>query len=146
MTSFFARFRNRDGAGKKSKRGDANDANQQPQARRWDDASARTSVEPEEVQELIKRCTEELKSRCTYSRIYIKRRSRPLSTPGRRLSPRAGYAVSNAWTHLLQLWATPSYSCPSDLHPTRALSGLSYATSSIHPSKFAARRLPRSCA
>jgi hypothetical protein len=63
MTNFFSRLRGRDG--KKSKRGDANDAADMPKVKRWDDASTRTSVDPEEVQELIKRCTEELKSRGT---------------------------------------------------------------------------------
>lgn len=64
MPSFFSRFKNRDG-GKKAKHGNADDlANQQP-VKRWEDASLRTSVEPEEIQELIRRCTEELKSRGT---------------------------------------------------------------------------------
>ncbi|SPO02273.1 related to morphogenesis-related protein MSB1 [Cephalotrichum gorgonifer] len=60
MAGFFSRFRSRDG--KKSKKGESTDAGEAaPQ--RWADASARTSVEPEEIQELIRRCTEELKSR-----------------------------------------------------------------------------------
>lgn len=65
MPSFFSRFRNRDG-GKKAKNGNADDLAGQQTAKRWEDASLRTSVEPEEIQELIKRCTEELKSRGTY--------------------------------------------------------------------------------
>lgn len=69
MPSFFSRFKNRDG-GKKAKNGNADEfADQQP-AKRWEDASLRTSVEPEEIQELIRRCTEELKSRGTLDADY----------------------------------------------------------------------------
>ena len=69
MPSFFSRLRNRDG-GKKAKNGNQDDLANQLPAKRWDDASLRTSVEPEEIQELIKRCTEELKSRGTYDPAY----------------------------------------------------------------------------
>lgn len=61
MPSFFSRFRGRDG-GKKSKNGHQDDLDKAP-AKRWEDDSMRTYVEPEEIQELIRRCTEELKSR-----------------------------------------------------------------------------------
>ncbi|POS80790.1 hypothetical protein DHEL01_v200801 [Diaporthe helianthi] len=57
----FTRRKGKDG---KSKKKGANDeADQQPAKPRWTDAWARTSVEPEEVHELVKRCTEEMKSR-----------------------------------------------------------------------------------
>jgi hypothetical protein len=57
----FTRRKGKDG---KSKKKGANDeADQQPAKPRWTDAWARTSVEPEEVHELVKRCTEEIKSR-----------------------------------------------------------------------------------
>jgi hypothetical protein len=66
MPGLFSRLRgNRDGAPKvKSKKG-ANNlfAEQQPAKARWDDAFTRTTVEPEEIHELVKRCTEELKAR-----------------------------------------------------------------------------------
>ena len=57
----FTRRKGKDG---KSKKKGANDeVDQQPAKPRWTDAWARTSVEPEEVHELVKRCTEEIKSR-----------------------------------------------------------------------------------
>lgn len=50
--------------GKSKKKGANGDAyDQQPQQPQWTDAWARTSVEPEEVHELVKRCTEEIKNR-----------------------------------------------------------------------------------
>lgn len=61
----FTRRKGKDG---KSKKKGANDeADQQPAKPRWTDAWARNSVEPEEVHELVKRCTEEIKSRGTPS-------------------------------------------------------------------------------
>ncbi|KAI0839095.1 DUF1708-domain-containing protein [Hypoxylon sp. FL0890] len=65
MPSLFARIRGKDGPRLKSKKNaNLNDlAHQLPNKPRWDDAYTRTTVEPEEVQELIKRCTDELKSR-----------------------------------------------------------------------------------
>jgi hypothetical protein len=66
MVGFFARLKGRDGPNKiKSKKHGHLDqlANQKPQKPRWDDAWTRTTVEPEEVQDLIRRCTEELKAR-----------------------------------------------------------------------------------
>lgn len=59
----FSRRKGKDG---KSKKKGANDElDQQPAKPKWTDAWARTSVEPEEVHELVKRCTEEIKSRGT---------------------------------------------------------------------------------
>ena len=69
MPSFFSRFKNRDG-GKKAKNGNADNLADQQTAKRWEDASLRTSVEPEEIQELIRRCTGELKSRGTFDTAY----------------------------------------------------------------------------
>ncbi|KAI8624073.1 DUF1708-domain-containing protein [Xylariaceae sp. FL1651] len=66
MPSLFSRIRGRDGQGKfrSKKNGNADSLNHQlPSKPRWEDAYARTSVEPEEVQDLIHRCTEALKSR-----------------------------------------------------------------------------------
>ncbi|GAB1310843.1 hypothetical protein MFIFM68171_01053 [Madurella fahalii] len=60
MPGIFSRLKGRD----KSKKGQLDElANQQPQKPRWDDAWTRKTVEPEEVQELIRFCTEELKAR-----------------------------------------------------------------------------------
>ncbi|KAK8103824.1 uncharacterized protein PG998_010857 [Apiospora kogelbergensis] len=66
MPGLFSRIRGKDGQGKtKSKKGaNADDlAHQLPQKPQWDDAYTRTSVDPEEVGELIHACTEELKAR-----------------------------------------------------------------------------------
>ncbi|KAL2270204.1 hypothetical protein VTJ83DRAFT_2388 [Remersonia thermophila] len=62
MPSLFSRLKGKDG--KKSKKNALDDLiDQQPTKPRWEDAYARKSVEPEEVQELIRLGTEELKSR-----------------------------------------------------------------------------------
>ncbi|KAK4128899.1 hypothetical protein N657DRAFT_45289 [Parathielavia appendiculata] len=62
MPGLFSRLK---GNGKlKSKKGALDQlANQQPQKPRWDDAWTRKTIEPDEVQELIRFCTEELKAR-----------------------------------------------------------------------------------
>ncbi|KAF5721290.1 morphogenesis-related MSB1 [Fusarium mundagurra] len=61
MAGLFSRLKGKDG---KSKKKGANDSTQQlPQKPQWTDAWARTYVEPEEVHELIRCCTEELKAR-----------------------------------------------------------------------------------
>ncbi len=63
-------MRSRDGPGRHKSKKNANlDALQLSNKPRWADAYTRTSVEPEEVQELIRRGTEELKARgmsCSY--------------------------------------------------------------------------------
>jgi len=64
---FFSRSKGKDGATKvKSKKGAAQPTNETPPQPRWEDAWTRTSVEPEEVQELLRGCTLELKSRGMY--------------------------------------------------------------------------------
>ncbi|KAK4105389.1 hypothetical protein N658DRAFT_482892 [Parathielavia hyrcaniae] len=62
MPGLFSRLK---GNGKlKSKKGALDQlANQQPKKPRWDDAWTRKTIEPDEVQELIRFCTEELKAR-----------------------------------------------------------------------------------
>lgn len=63
MAGLFSRLKGKDG---KSKKKGANDSeNEQPTKPQWTDAWARTTVEPEEVHELIRCCTEELKARGT---------------------------------------------------------------------------------
>jgi hypothetical protein len=70
MPGLFAKvFRGRDGAGtSKSKRNASQlDVNKAPaKPTRWDDAWTRKSVDPEEVQELLRGCTAEIKSRGAY--------------------------------------------------------------------------------
>jgi hypothetical protein len=63
MPSLFSRIRGKDGKLKSKKNGHADSTPQLPSKPRWDDAYARTSVDPEEVQDLIHRCTVELKAR-----------------------------------------------------------------------------------
>ncbi|KAI8688790.1 DUF1708 domain-containing protein [Fusarium keratoplasticum] len=61
MAGLFARLKGKDS---KSKKKAANDlASSLPPKPQWTDAYARTSVEPEEVHELIRCCTQELKAR-----------------------------------------------------------------------------------
>ncbi|KAK4227480.1 hypothetical protein QBC38DRAFT_189134 [Podospora fimiseda] len=61
MPSLFSRLTGKDG--KKSKKGQLDDLANLPQKPRWDDAWARTNVDPEEVDELIHYCSAELKAR-----------------------------------------------------------------------------------
>jgi hypothetical protein len=66
MPSFFSRLKGKDGPAKvsKSKKGTPqNTFNDPPPKPRWEDAWTRKTVEPEEVQELLRGCTLELKSR-----------------------------------------------------------------------------------
>ena len=66
MPGLFSRLRGRDGATKvKSKKNSQFDdlTEKAPAQKRWDDASSRKTVDPEEIQELVKRCTEEIKAR-----------------------------------------------------------------------------------
>lgn len=65
MPSLFSRIRGKDGSKLKSKKNsNLNDLTHQLSNKpRWEDAYTRTNIEPEEVQELIKICTEELKAR-----------------------------------------------------------------------------------
>jgi hypothetical protein len=66
MPSLFSRLKGKDGSGKiRSKKNAHLDqlADQLPPKPKWEDAWTRKTVEPEEVQELITRCTEELKAR-----------------------------------------------------------------------------------
>ncbi|PQE20349.1 hypothetical protein CJF30_00001656 [Rutstroemia sp. NJR-2017a BBW] len=65
MPSFFSRLKGKDGPTKASKKkGGLEDlTNEGPTKPTWTDAWTRTSVEPEEIQELVRGCTVELKSR-----------------------------------------------------------------------------------
>ncbi|KAH6609280.1 hypothetical protein Trco_002626 [Trichoderma cornu-damae] len=60
MPGLFSRLK-KDGKSKKNGLDDATDL--LPQKQTWDDAWTRTTVEPEEIRELLRGCTEELKSR-----------------------------------------------------------------------------------
>lgn len=65
MPSFFSRLKGKDGPTKASKKkGGLDDLSDQAPAKpTWTDAWTRTTVEPEEIQELVRGCTVELKSR-----------------------------------------------------------------------------------
>ncbi|KAA8575004.1 hypothetical protein MFRU_002g03640 [Monilinia fructicola] len=65
MPSFFSRLKGKDGPTKASKKkGGLDDLTDQlPAKPTWTDAWTRTTVEPEEIQELVRGCTVELKSR-----------------------------------------------------------------------------------
>ncbi|KAI1267528.1 DUF1708-domain-containing protein [Xylariaceae sp. FL1019] len=64
MPSLFSRIRGKDGKPKSKKNGNLESLNHQlPNKKRWDDGYARTSIDPEEVQDLVRKCTEELKAR-----------------------------------------------------------------------------------
>lgn len=65
MPSLFSRLKGKDGATKKKKGANFDAADHLPAKPRWDDAYTRKTVEPEEIQDLIRRCTEELKARGT---------------------------------------------------------------------------------
>ncbi|KAL0935317.1 morphogenesis protein [Colletotrichum truncatum] len=63
MPSLFSRLKGKDGPTKKKKGANLDAADQLPAKPRWDDAYTRKTVEAEEIQDLIRRCTEELKAR-----------------------------------------------------------------------------------
>ncbi|KAI1761771.1 DUF1708-domain-containing protein [Hypoxylon sp. FL1150] len=64
MPSLFSRIRGKDSSKKSKKNGHLDDLTHQlPNKSRWEDAYTRTSVDPEEIQELVGRCTGELKAR-----------------------------------------------------------------------------------
>lgn len=66
MPSFFSRKKDKAPKSKKNALYQADNTDDQaPQPQRWEDAWTRKSVEPEEVQELIRGCTVELKTRGT---------------------------------------------------------------------------------
>lgn len=63
MPGLFSRLKGKDGS-KSKRKGSANDlADALPAQPKWEDAWTRKTVEPEEIHELIRCCTEELKSR-----------------------------------------------------------------------------------
>lgn len=64
MPSFFSRLKGKDGPSKVSKKKALQENTQAPPPQpQWEDAWTRKTVEPEEVQELLRGCTLELKSR-----------------------------------------------------------------------------------
>jgi hypothetical protein len=62
MAGFFSRLKGKDGS-KGRKKGANDPANQADAKPKWDDAWTRKTVEPEEIHELVRCCTIELKAR-----------------------------------------------------------------------------------
>lgn len=149
----FTRRKGKDG--KSKKKGANPELDQQPAKPRWTDAWARTSVEPEEVHELVKRCTEEIKSRGMSSIPHLEKQSIPHVVyspdpprPGLRRCPLQTLVQPSRIPRKLisfpvQLSISLSYCCPSDRLPIPAQCGHSYATSST-TMHFAARPWRRS--
>lgn len=80
MPSLFSRLKGKDG--KKSKKGQLDLDDQLAKKPRWEgDAWARKTVDPEEVEELLRFSTEELKARGTMTSISALLLLRPPSTP-----------------------------------------------------------------
>lgn len=149
----FSRRKGKDG--KSKKKGANQELDQQPAKPRWTDAWARTSVEPEEVHELVKRCTEEIKSRGMPPISHLEKQSIPhaLYSPN---SPHLGLRQCSLQTLVqphrvpqklisfsAQLSINLSCYCPSDRRPIPARCGHLYATSST-TMRFAARPWRRS--
>lgn len=63
MPGLFSRLKSRDGARSKKKNATNDFTEALPEKPKWDDAYARKTVEPEEIHELIRCCTDELKAR-----------------------------------------------------------------------------------
>ena len=74
MPSFFSRLKSKDGPTKASKKKGAQQTtlSNAPPKPRWEDAWTRKTVDPDEVQELLRGCTLELKSKGTFlSYFYV---------------------------------------------------------------------------
>jgi hypothetical protein len=65
MAGFFSKLKGKDGAKAKKNAQQETIPQGPPPRKRWDDAWTRTTVEADEVQELIRGCTVEIKSRGT---------------------------------------------------------------------------------
>lgn len=66
MPSLFSRMRGKDGQAKLKSKKNANFDGHEDQSAakpRWEDAYTRNTVEPEEIEELVRLCTKELKAR-----------------------------------------------------------------------------------
>lgn len=63
MAGLFSRLKGGKEGNKKKNAAAQQSASDAPAKPKWDDAWTRTTVEPEEIHQLIRYCTEELKSR-----------------------------------------------------------------------------------
>lgn len=126
---FFSRvFRSKDSAAtKKQAKPAAAAADPVPAKPKWTDAWQRTEVAPEEVQDLIRGCTQELKARGGWNSV-------PNHVVVLRL-PRAffGWLIIRPFQRSIP----HSFSCPSVRAPTPALPARSFATTSTSLSRRA---------
>lgn len=154
MTGLFSRLK-KDAKSRKNTNADFLD--QQPAQPQWTDAWARTTVEPEEIHELVKRCTEEIRSRGMPSilRVWSLQAALHLPHASGHLSLSAGALVRRPPSNRLvsqkliptldvQPSITLSYSYRFDRPPIPAVCVRSYATSST-TMNFAVRHWCRSC-
>ena len=135
MPSFFSRLKGKDGPAKvpKIKKGaQQRVVDAAPPKPQWEDAWTRTSVDPEEVQELIKGCTVELKSRGTSLLSAF-----PLSNMHQAIATYCRVTRANCYS--LQHWICHSSFSPSDLHQIRVLPEPLSDTSLIGPSDYMVR-------
>lgn len=114
MPGLFSRLKGKDGS-KKKKNGFNDLSDQLPAKPKWEDAWTRKTVEPEEIHELIRCCTEELKARGAHHP------QRPNINMMRLEANRC---------LVLQLLTCPSSYYPSDQRPIRALCAPSSDTTS----------------
>lgn len=111
-----------------------------PSKPKWTDAWQRTEVSPEEVQDLLRGCTQELKARGRFPLSFLPFLSGPLTS----MPLRRHFAISTFFTSLIIVMLSPqqvskhlsSYYL-SGQAPTPALHVHSSATTSIKPCKKA---------
>jgi len=144
MPSLFSRLKGRDGK-LKSKKGALDElANQQPQKPKWEDAWARKTVEPEEVQQLIRFSTEELKARGMTSKSGL-----CCARPAHEYAPQRRRPVPQQQANgTLQLSISRSSCSLSGQPPIQVLCVLLCDTSSMVKMavrRFAGRHWPRNC-
>jgi hypothetical protein len=137
MPSFFSRLKGKDGPAKvsKSKKGaQQNIINDAPAKPRWEDAWTRKNVDPEEVQELLRGCTVELKSRGMETIDIF-----PFSIMHEAICHIYGalHRLTNCFS--LQLWICLSSFSLSDLHQIRARPGHSFDISLIEVNDYMER-------
>lgn len=120
MPGLFSRLKGKDGGRSKKKNAINDVADNIPQKPQWDDAWTRKTVEPEEIHDLIRCCTEELKARGMFSSNAARR---GCETRTLRCEPfLADVLRYRAGTDaVLQLLTFLSFYCPSVRLPTRAV-------------------------
>lgn len=107
MPSLFSRLKGKDAGKLKSKKGANHDAlaDLQPLKPKWDDAYTRSTIEPEEIQDLIRRATEELKARGMTAT--------PTRTASWLLRDLSAPALYNGTTELTPMSCSPRSSIPA---------------------------------